>query len=91
MRRGGPSAGPGRRRHFAWALVAVLAVLHHDFWFWSDPTLLFGFLPVGLAWHAGYSIAACCLWALVSAMAWPTHLERWAEEAETAQAGGDRT
>jgi hypothetical protein len=59
--------------------VAILAVLHHDFWNWSDASLVFGFLPVGLAWHAGYSVAACLLWALVTLVAWPTGLESWAE------------
>ena len=31
--------------------VAVLFVLHYDFWFWSDGTLLFGFVPIG-SWSA---------------------------------------
>ncbi len=32
--------------------ILVLGLLHQDFWFWDDPTLIFGFLPVGLAYHA---------------------------------------
>ena len=31
----------------AWALVALLAVLHYDFWNWGDRSVVFGFLPVG--------------------------------------------
>ncbi len=61
-----------------WILaLAVLAValLHQDFWFWKDRSLLLGFLPVGLAYHMGYSVlAAATLWALVR-WAWPSHLE----------------
>ena len=36
-------------------LIATLYLLHQDFWFWrSARPLLFGFLPVGLAYHAAY-------------------------------------
>ncbi len=49
-------------------------MLHQDFWLWNDRTLLLGFLPVGLAYHAGYSIAAAALWALAVIFAWPSGL-----------------
>ena len=41
------------------ALVAAIYILHQDFWNWrkADP-LVFGFLPIGLAYQAGYSILA---------------------------------
>ena len=46
--------------------VIVVALLHQDFWFWKDGTLLFGFLPVGLAYHMSYSVlASLTLWLLV--------------------------
>ena len=63
-----------------WTLFALLFLLHHDVWFWSDRSLVFGFLPVGLAWHIGFSIAAAALWALAIKIAWPTDIERWADE-----------
>ena len=59
--------------------VLVLMVLHHDFWLWSDRTLLFGFLPSGLAWHAGYSIVAALFWYFVMKFAWPQAIEDFAE------------
>ena len=31
----------------------ALAVLHQDIWNWDNSNLVFGFLPVGLAYHAG--------------------------------------
>jgi len=62
----------------------VLFVLHQDFWFWSDATLVFGFLPVGLAYHAVYSILAGLLWALAVKFAWPMRVENWAEREDTA-------
>ena len=36
-------------------------------------------MPEGLAFHAGYSIAAASLWALAMKFAWPSHIEEWAE------------
>ncbi|HET7294011.1 MAG TPA: DUF3311 domain-containing protein [Vicinamibacteria bacterium] len=58
------------------AVVAVYA-LHQDLWFWRTARpLVFGFLPIGLAYHAGFSVlAALLMWLLVS-RAWPDHLER---------------
>ena len=62
-----------------WLLVLVVAtlyVLHQDIWFWRTARpLVFGFLPIGLAYHACFSIAASLvLWLLVR-HAWPAHLE----------------
>lgn len=60
----------------------VLAILHQDTWNWDNSNLVFGFLPVGLAYHAGYSLVAAAFWALVVKFAWPTHLEEWADGEE---------
>jgi hypothetical protein len=46
-----------------WIGLLLLILLHHDWWFWTDGRLLFGFLPVGLAYHALISLAAGCFWA----------------------------
>ena len=73
--RGMSSAGK-----FAWALVALLAILHYDFWNWNDRSLVFGFLPVGLFYQGLISIGAAVSWALVVRFAWPKHIEEWAEE-----------
>ncbi len=58
----------------------ILAVLHQDNWNWANSNLVFGFMPVGLAYHATYSLVAALFWALVVKFAWPTRLEAWAEE-----------
>ena len=57
-------------------LVVVVYVLHQDFWNWTraEP-LIFGFLPIGLAYHAGYSILAAATMAVLVKFAWPKHLE----------------
>jgi hypothetical protein len=56
-------------------LVAGVYVLHQDFWNWKNSDVVLGFLPVGLAYHAGYSILAAILMAVLVKFAWPKHLE----------------
>lgn len=67
------------RKKLIWLGVMALAILHHDFWWWGDPSLVFGFLPIGLAYHVGFSIAASALWFAYIKFAWPTHIEEFAE------------
>jgi Protein of unknown function (DUF3311) len=57
-------------------LILAVYVAHQDLWNWSksDP-LVFGFLPIGLAYQAGYSILAAAMMAVLVAFAWPKHLE----------------
>ena len=73
------------------AAAALLFALHQDLWLWrSARPLLFGFLPAGLVYHACYSVAASVLmWALVR-LAWPSHVEEEAEEAERGPGSGPR-
>jgi hypothetical protein len=58
------------------ALVAAFYVLHHDLWFWREARpLVFGFLPVGLFYHAAYTVGcSLLLWLLVRTI-WPAHLD----------------
>lgn len=63
-------------------IFIVLAILHQDFWNWDSKTLVFGFMPIGLAYHAAYSLVAAIFWAVVIQKAWPTALEEWAEGGE---------
>lgn len=67
-----------KARKAVFAGVLVLMFLHHDFWLWSDRTLIFGFLPSGLAWHASYSIVAAAFWFVVMKLAWPQQIEDFA-------------
>jgi len=61
------------------AFVALF-LLHHDFWNWNNHTLVLGFLPIGLAYHVGYSLAAGLFWFLVTKYAWPHSIEKWADQ-----------
>ncbi len=59
----------------ALVLLAFFA-LHQDVWFWrSAEPLVFGVLPVGLAWHAGYTLAVSVIMAVLVRRSWPAHLE----------------
>ena len=46
--------------------ILVLYVLHQDLWLWREARpLVFGFVPVGLAYHGAYCLAvAALMWAL---------------------------
>ncbi len=64
--------------------VIALYILHQDIWFWrmSRP-LVFGVIPIGLFYHACFSVAASLLmWMLVN-FAWPSRLEREVEGSES--------
>jgi hypothetical protein len=61
-------------KKYLWAALILLFLLHTDVWFWNDARLVAG-IPVGLAYHALFCIAASLLmWALVR-HAWPPDLE----------------
>ena len=52
-------------RRLIYTLIVLLALLHQDVWWWDriDP-LLFGFIPIGLTYHACVSVAAAVLWGI---------------------------
>lgn len=54
----------------------LVYVLHQDFWFWRTARpLVFGFLPIGLAYHAVYTLAISLLMLYLVRHYWPSHLE----------------
>jgi hypothetical protein len=58
------------------AAVVSLYGLHQDVWFWySARPLVLGFLPIGLFYHACYTVAAALLMWLLVKHAWPARLE----------------
>lgn len=57
-------------------MIGALYVLHQDFWFWRTATpLAFGFIPVGLFYHACYTVVVALAFGLLVKLAWPSHLE----------------
>jgi hypothetical protein len=57
--------------------VLTVFLLHQDCWNWkkTEP-LVFGFLPVGLAYHAGFAVLAALMMAVLVKFAWPADLEQ---------------
>ena len=65
------------KRLLLFLAIAGLYAAHQDFWFWRTARpLVFGFLPVGLAYHAAYCLAAALLMWVLTRVAWPAQLER---------------
>ena len=62
-------------------LVLGLYAAHQDIWFWTSARpLVFGFLPIGLFYHAAYSVAACLLMIALVKLAWPEEISRAVDE-----------
>ena len=57
-------------------MLATLYLLHQDFWFWREARpLVFGVLPIGIFYHAAFTVAtSVVLWVAIHLM-WPSHLD----------------
>jgi hypothetical protein len=64
------------KKFLLFLLIAGVYLLHQDLWNWKNADLVFGFVPVGLAYHAAYSILAAIMMAILVKFAWPAHLEQ---------------
>ena len=62
-------------RNAIWVLVLILAIIHQDFWNWNNDTLVFGFIPIGLFYHACLSLACGVVWFLACQFAWPKDVD----------------
>ena len=69
-------------------LFLLLFMFHQDFWWWDDTSLILGFLPIGLAYHAAFSLGCALLGWLAIKYAWPHKLQKFAEENTTGEEGG---
>src|SRR5207302_3565755 len=77
-----------RMKWLVYLLAVVVFVLHQDWWnFPKAEPLAFGFLPIGLTYHAVYSVACAVLMWLFVRYAWPKHLEKY--ESLPPQPGAD--
>jgi hypothetical protein len=67
-------------------LVALVYVLHQDIWFWREARpFAFGFLPVGLFYHAVFTLASSALLVVLVTYAWPAHLERGSADSPSSE------
>lgn len=62
-------------KNVVWGLVILLVILHQDFWFWENDYAVFGFIPMGLFYHAMISLGAAATWYLATVYAWPEGVE----------------
>ena len=59
-----------------YTLIVLLIIAHQDFWWWDDSsTLVAGFVPIGLFYHAMVSLAAGALWWMAVKYCWPQGLD----------------
>jgi hypothetical protein len=58
------------------ALIVALYLLHQDFWLWGEARpLVFGVLPIGLFYHAAFTVATSLAMALLVRLLWPSALD----------------
>lgn len=62
-------------KYVVWGIIVLLILGHQDIWYWSDKTLVWGFMPIGLLYHAGISVTAAFTWYLATIFCWPADLE----------------
>jgi len=63
------------KKFLLFLVIAAVYLLHQDKWNWPSTDVAFGFLPIGLTYHAGYSLLAAAMMSLLVKVAWPSHLE----------------
>ena len=57
-------------------LVITLYILHQDVWYWRDARpLVLGALPIGLFYHAAYTVATSLVLVALVRLLWPLHLD----------------
>jgi hypothetical protein len=61
-------------KHTLWICVALLLILHQDYWQWDNATLDFGFLPRTMTYHIGLSIIVAIFWWSATYLCWPADL-----------------
>jgi hypothetical protein len=57
-------------------ILTALVGLHQDFWWWRQARpLVFGILPIGLFYHAAFTIATSFAFLVLVRLVWPEHLD----------------
>ena len=58
-------------RYVVWGMIVALLIAHQDNFLGNNDTLVWGFMPIGLAYHAGISLIAGFVWYLATRFCWP--------------------
>ena len=57
-------------------IVITTYLLHQDYWFWRTARpLIFGFLPIGLFYHAVFCLLCSVVMMILAKLAWPAHFD----------------
>ena len=57
-------------------MVIAVYLLHQDLWFWrTAQPLVFGFLPIGLFYHAVFCLLCSAVMMLLVKFAWPVEFD----------------
>jgi len=57
-------------------IVIAVYLLHQDLWFWRTARpLVFGFMPIGLFYHAVFCLLCSAAMVLLVKFAWPLDLD----------------
>ncbi|GAB5444075.1 MAG: hypothetical protein Fues2KO_44240 [Fuerstiella sp.] len=76
-------------KYVVWGLVVLLIILHQDVWLWDNDTLVWGFMPITLLYHACISLGAGFTWFLATKFAWPDVLEEKSPSAASTEQGAE--
>src|SRR5262249_57517636 len=69
-------ARQGMKKTLLGLATLALYLMHQDVWFWSSARpLVFGFLPIGLFYHASSCLLPALLMRLLVVHAWPSQLD----------------
>ena len=61
------------------SMVIAVYLLHQDLWFWrTAQPLVFGFLPIGLFYHAVFCLLCSVVMILLVKFAWPVQFDETA-------------
>ncbi|MFK7737990.1 MAG: DUF3311 domain-containing protein [Pirellulaceae bacterium] len=82
-----PAVSSVNSQFWIWGLVALLILAHQDNWLWNNDWLVFGFLPIGLFYHACLSIVASVFWLVAIRVAWPGGVDEASDAAPTESGG----
>jgi len=69
-------------------IVIAAYFLHQDFWLWRTARpLIFGFLPIGLFYHAVFCLLCSAIMILLVKFVWPVHLDEVASALQSEDEG----
>lgn len=58
------------------SILVAMYILHQDVWLWREARpLVFGIFPIGLFYHAAYTVGVSLVLVVLVRLLWPQHLD----------------